>query len=57
MKIKDIKWLKRWALFRPNALIKINGKDYTVQLQQDQDGNWTINLIEASRDSKDLKDS
>lgn len=57
MKIKDIKWLKRWALFRPNASIKINGKDYTVQLQQDQDGNWTINLIEAPKDSKDSKDS
>lgn len=57
MKIKDIKWLKRWTRFKQNAQIKLNGKDITIQLQQDQDGNWTINLIEAPKDSKDLKDS
>lgn len=57
MKIKDIKWLKRWTRFKQNTQIKLNGKDMTIELQQDQDGNWTINLIEASNDSKDSKDS
>ena len=57
MKIKDIKWLKRWTRFKPNTQIKLNGKDMTIELQQDQDGNWTINLVEASKDSKVLKDS
>lgn len=57
MKIKDIKWLKRWTLFKRNAQIKINGKDMNIQLQQDQDGNWIINFIEAPKDSKDSKDS
>lgn len=51
MKIKDIKWLINFIRFKPNATIKINNKDYAVQLQQDQDNQWIINFIEVSKDS------
>ena len=54
MKLKDIKRLK-WL--RKNPTITLNGHPVNIELKQDQDGNWTINFIEASRDSKDLKDS
>lgn len=57
MKIKDIKWLINFVRFKRNAQIKINGKDYTAQLQQDQDGNWIINFTETNEVSKDSKDS
>lgn len=57
MKIKDIKWLINFVRFKRNAQIKINGKDYTAQLQQDQDGNWIINFTEINEVSKDSKDS
>ena len=51
MKLKDIKWLKRFMRFKQDAILKINNKDYTVQLQQNQDGEWIVNFIEV--DSKE----
>lgn len=57
MKIKDIKWLINFTRFKRNAIIRINEKDYSVQLQQDQDGNWIINFTETNEASKDSKNS
>lgn len=52
MKLKDIKKLK-WL--RGNTRIKLDGQDYTIQLQQDQDGNWIINFIKTPKDTQGSK--
>ena len=50
MKLKDFIKLK-WKV-GSNAQIKLStDKAYHIELQMDQDGNWTIVLVEDSRDS------
>lgn len=40
---KDIQ--KVLKLIPRNSRITVDGKDLSIELKQDQDGNWTLNIV------------
>ena len=49
MTIKELKAIIR--KLDKNTVVKVNGKDAKVEISVNQDGQWSINLMENKRDS------